>query len=86
MAGGGFWLLHKGRQMTYTEMLRLQGLPPNRFKPLTSKSQNQMQHAVGNAMSGNVVHRLLARVAWALGYSAVRDAWADLFKAHKSLA
>ena len=86
MAAGGYWLLHKGRQMTYTEMLCLQGLPPSRFQPLTSKSKTKLQHAVGNAMSGNVVHRLLARVAWALGYSEVRDAWANPVEACKSLA
>ena len=62
MEAGGFWLLHKGRQLIYTEMLRLQGLPPRRFMPLKSKSQTEMQHAVGNAMSGNVVHRLVARI------------------------
>ena len=86
MGAGGFWLLHKGRQMTYTEMLRLQGLPPSRFKPLTSKSQAKMQHAVGNAMSGNVVHRMVARIAWPMGYTDVRDAWADPLEACLSLA
>ena len=86
MAGGGFWLLHKGRQMTYTEMLRLQGLQPSRFKPLTTKSQTKMQHAVGNAMSGNVMHRLVARIAWAMGHTEVCDAWATPINVAMSIA
>ena len=78
MRGGGFWLLHKGRQMTYNEMLRLQGLPPTRFKPVAGARQsqkNQMKHAVGNAMSGNVLHRVMARIAHSLGVPA-KDEWA----------
>ena len=69
--------MHKGRQMTYTEMLRLQRLRPDRFKPLSAKSQSKMQHAVGNAMSGNVVHRLIVGIAMSLGHTAVRDEWSD---------
>ena len=83
MRGGGFWLLHKGRQMTYNEMLRLQGLPPTRFKPVAGARQsqkNQMKHAVGNAMSGNVLHRVMARIAHSLGVPA-KDEWADPLQA-----
>ena len=79
MRGGGFWLLHKGRQMTYVEMLRLQGLRPARFKPVAGARQsqiNQMKHAVGNAMSGNVLHRVIARIAGSLGVDA-KDEWSD---------
>ena len=42
MRGGGFWLLHKGRQMTYNEMLRLQGLQPTRFKPAAGARQSHV--------------------------------------------
>ena len=77
MQAGGFWLLHKGRQMTYNEMLRLQGLRPDRFQPLSVKSKRKMRHAVGNAMSGNVVHRLIVRIAKSLGHTAVHDEWSD---------
>ena len=83
MRGGGFWLLHKGRQMTYNEMLRLQGLQPTRFKPAVGARQaqrNQLKHAAGNAMSGNVVHRVLARIAQSLGVDAI-DEWADPLRA-----
>ena len=83
MRGGGFWLLHKGRQMTYNEMLRLQGLQPARFKPAVGARQaqrNQLKHAAGNAMSGNVVHRVIARIAQSLGVDAI-DEWADPLRA-----
>ena len=66
-------------------MLRLQGLQPNRFKPLTPKSQKRVQHAVGNAMSGNVMHRIIARIAWAMGHTDVPDQWADPIVACESL-
>lgn len=74
---GGCWLLHKGRTMTYNEMLRLQALQPTRFMPLPGALQSAMNHAVGNAMSGNVLHRVLVRVAWSMGMSAVIDEWCD---------
>ena len=69
--------------MTYNEMLRLQGLRPTRFKPVVGARQsqiNQMKRAVGNAMSGNVLHRVIARIAQSLGVDA-KDEWADPLRA-----
>ena len=74
---GGFWLLHKGRTMTLDEMMRLQGMRPSRFKLTSGMRPSAMAKAVGNAMSGNVLHRVIARIAWALGMDAVRDQWSD---------
>ena len=74
---GGFWLLHKGRTMTLCEMMRLQGLRPSRFALPPGMCQSALGHAVGNAMSGNVVHRIVARISWALGMPRVQDKWSD---------
>ena len=68
----------EGASGCYT-MLRLQGLRPARFKPVAGARQsqiNQMKHAVGNAMSGNVLHRVIARIAQSLGVDA-KDEWSD---------
>ena len=54
----------------------LQGIHPARFTPIDGMSRGMMDHAVGNAMSGNVVHRLFARVLWSMGFAVV-DKWAD---------
>ena len=57
------------------EMMRLQGMRPRRFLPTPGMTPSALNHAVGNAMSGNVLHRLLACVAWSLGMDAVQDQW-----------
>ena len=82
---GGFWLLHKGRTMTLDEIMRLQGMRPSRFQLTCGMRPSAMGKAVGNAMSGNVLHRVVARIAWALGMDEVRDQWSDPVRAAKLL-
>ena len=77
-AGGGFWLLHRGRYTKAHELLQLQGLRPRRFVKLGNMTRNQFNHAVGNAMSGNVLTRIVASLLRSVyGPHAIRDPWAD---------
>lgn len=78
---GAFWLTSHGRVFSLAEMLRLQGMPSDlllstirrrhaRDHPLRKPlSQRQVGQLVGNAMSVNVLSRLLARVLPAVGLS-----------------
>ena len=75
---GGFWLLHRGRFTRPHEMMRLQGLRPRRFAKLDNMTQSQFNHAVGNAMSGNVLTRVVAQLIDSVyGPRLVQDPWAD---------
>ena len=56
----GHWLLHRQRRMTPCEMLRLQGVDPTTFRQTVS--DRALGQQVGNAMSVNVVERLLYEV------------------------
>ena len=56
----GHWLLHRQRRMTPCEMLRLQGVDPTTFRQ--NVSDRSLGQQVGNAMSVNVVERLLYEV------------------------
>ena len=59
---GGHFLFTCRRLMTETEICRLQGIPDGRFDyEMANVSQTKFLHAVGNAMSSNVVARILAR-------------------------
>jgi site-specific DNA-cytosine methylase len=54
--------------MTVHEMCRLQAIPPRRFDfEQAGVSQKDFLHAVGNAMSANVLARLFDRVLHAAG-------------------
>ena len=79
---GGFWLLHRGRYTRPHEMLRLQGLRPRRFAKLPDMTQGRFNHAVGNAMSGNVLTRILAKTIDCVhGPFVVYDPWIEPHKA-----
>ena len=59
---GGHYLLTLRRLMMETEICRLQGIPDGRFDYAKANvAQNQFLQAVGNAMSSNVVARILGR-------------------------
>ena len=66
---GGHFISTRRGLMTLPEMCRLQCIPPGRFKPL---SERHFLEAVGNAMSANVLARLLAQVLSAASLSAHR--------------
>lgn len=65
---GGHYLPKFSRTMSMAEICRLQGIPEGRFDFEAAKvSKCQFLHAVGNAMSSNVVARLLAHTLFAAG-------------------
>ena len=56
----GHWLLHRQRRMSKSEMLRLQGVDPTTFNQAVS--DRSLGEQIGNAMSVNVVERLLFQI------------------------
>ncbi len=70
----GFYLPAWGRRMTLSEMLRLQGLPVSIAKCAADgiTTRRQLGAMVGNAMSGNVLRRILYRLLPGCGL-ALRD-------------
>ena len=61
----GHWLLHKNRRMNISEMMRLQGINPAKFK--VDVSEGILGQQIGNAMSVNVIERILNRSLQAAG-------------------
>ena len=64
---GGHYITNRGRLMSTAEMCRLQGIPPSTFDAASGASEKDFLHAVGNAMSVNVLMRLLPRILVAAG-------------------
>ena len=65
---GGHYITMYKRMMTVHEMCRLQAIPPRRFDfQQAGVSQREFLHAVGNAMSANVLARLFDRALYAAG-------------------
>ncbi len=64
-----FWLTDLKRFLTVAEMLRLQGYPAGEIMQKTegSISEHQVGQLLGNAMSLNVLSRILARSLVAAG-------------------
>jgi len=68
MQTGGHFLLRLGRTMTEKEVCRLQGIPDMRIDyAAAGVPKAKFLHAVGNAMSSNVLARVLARALPAVG-------------------
>jgi DNA (cytosine-5)-methyltransferase 1 len=66
-AAVGFYLPARGRRMTLPERLRLQGIPQEVLKSRRGISDRQLGMMVGNALSVNVLERLLVRILRASG-------------------
>ena len=67
-AEGGHYISTYQRLMTVDEMCRLQCIPPGRYKfDKAGIRQKDFLHAVGNAMSANVLARVLDRALHAAG-------------------
>ena len=65
---GGHYSTVAKRMLTRKEMLRLQVIPPNRFNYKTAGvKEDDLKFAVANAMSTNVLMRLLPDTLWAAG-------------------
>lgn len=71
--GTGFYLPSRGRRLTLGERLRLQGLPLAYLRHRQGVSDRQLGMMIGNAMSGNVLARLLGRVLHACGMVTVQQ-------------
>ena len=70
------WITNRGRLLNVRERCRLQGMNPDDLKQVVSEAQWRKQ--LGNAMSVNVVERLLARLLPAVGLTgALPDRWAS---------
>ncbi len=66
---GGFYITTQKRMTTLSELARLQGWPTEYVNKILKSGVPvpHIGHAIGNAMSVNVLVRLLPRVAWAAG-------------------
>ena len=81
----GHWLLHKNRRMNIKEMMRLQGINPTKF--VVDVSECTLGQQIGNAMSVNVIERVLNQALQAAGLTRkgclkgklnpTRDRWAN---------
>lgn len=56
----GHWITNQNRRMTKEEMLRLQGMDPTKIK--VAVPENELGQQIGNAMSINVIERILVQV------------------------
>ena len=76
-AAAGFYLPARGRRMTLAERFRLQGIPLRVLQYKQGISDRQLGMMVGNALSLNVLERLLVRILRACGLrKPVKDRWA----------
>jgi len=79
-AAVGFYLPSRGRRMTLVERLRLQGIPLGVLQCRQGISDRQLGMMVGNALSLNVLERLLVRVLHGCGLRrSLRDWWVAYF-------
>ena len=75
-AAVGFYLPARGRRMTLAERLRLQGIPLGVLKRRRGISDRELGMMVGNALSVNVLERLLVRMLRACGLrKPLQDRW-----------
>jgi len=74
--GGGHWVTSRGRRTMKTEMMRLQGMDPTKFK--VAVTETQLGKQLGNTMSVNVLERLFVRLLPAANLvkrNEVKDRW-----------
>jgi DNA (cytosine-5)-methyltransferase 1 len=64
---GGYFLVHKGRMMETTEMLKLQGFPLRRLRRPTCVSERQFRMMIGNSFSVPVIGRVAIRLLFTVG-------------------
>ena len=78
-AATGIYIASRGSRMTLQEMLRLQGLPPRHIlRHQGDVTNRQLGGMIGNAISVNVLERIVGRVLPACGLvrGALSDRWA----------
>lgn len=72
----GHWVTSLGRRLKEEEMMRLQGMLPEKFKIVVPRRQLGIQ--IGNAMSVNVLERIFVRAlpaARLVPHNALADRW-----------
>ena len=76
---GGFYLTSHSRRLTTSEMLKLQGIHPRLVGDLTKIPTGEANASIGNAMSANILERLLPRIAYATGLikEPHKDSWLE---------
>ncbi len=65
---GGHYLFCRGRFMTTREMMRLQGIDPDRLSKAEGVLESHFRHMIGNSFTVTVMERLLNRVLLAIGF------------------
>ena len=77
----GYYVSTLGRRLTVDEMMKFQGMSPSRLAGWEAvMKERQMGHAIGNAMSVNVLQRVLVRALLSSGLvpaGSVTDPWED---------
>ena len=78
-SAGGHWVSTRSRRLTTDEMFRFQGLDPREMQGWSDvMTRPQVNHAIGNAMSGNVLRRIVIRAMYSAGLvKEVCDPWHD---------
>ncbi len=81
-ANFGWWLVRHGRRIDLPDLLKLQGIPADFFDfEGAGVSKQRVAHMCGNAMSVNVLERLLPKVLASIGVHASTpqgDTWMKL--------
>ncbi len=67
-AAGGHWLTNRGRSMKLTEVIRLQGMSPLKFKGGPKMTDFQVGKAVGNAMTQTVLADIFKNLLPLIGF------------------
>ena len=72
----GWWVTNRGRRLSLAEIFRFQGFNLNDFSTKGIR-QSDLGHMAGNAMSTNVIERLLSRALYhaSLTTAYVADPW-----------
>ena len=75
---GGWFLSSHNRRTCTEELMKFQGMVPENVGKYKDLPKTEINAAVGNAMSANVLERLLPAVLFASGLSQeVPDKWLD---------
>ena len=66
-SNGGYWLEWQGRRTSLKELMRAQGMDPDRMQQVTS--DRTLGHAIGNAMTQTVMQNILKKLLPAVGFA-----------------
>ena len=66
-SNGGYWLEWQGRRTSLKELVRAQGMDPDRVQQVTSA--RTLGHAIGNAMTQTVMQNIVKKLLPAVGFA-----------------